>query len=121
MANCSLTRSKSAIRSKHQEPSLTILSSLFPFPPATARNTFTPRSSPSAKVYCTLPHSSIVEYHRYKMSSLLPDDYMATVAYESALLEQSPECGFDDSSVGYESNHLTDDWYVEPSFAIQSV
>lgn len=55
------------------------------------------------------------------MSSLLPDDDMATVAYESALLEQSPECGFDDSSVGYESNHLTDDWYVELSFAIKSV
>jgi hypothetical protein len=45
------------------------------------------------------------------MSSLLPDDYMASSGYEQPALEHSPESGFDESSAGcYDHVHIQDEW-----------
>lgn len=45
------------------------------------------------------------------MSSLLPDEYMATGPYEPTTLETTPESGFDDSSSGdYDQHALTEEW-----------
>lgn len=56
------------------------------------------------------------------MSSLLPDDYMASVCYDHTALEQIPEHGFDESAMEYaeqQPDHMQEEWYVSRLLGVE--